>query len=360
MLELDIEKKLGDTLISCSFKTVSSGVTALFGHSGAGKTSVINMIAGLTKADKGRISFNGRVFFDSVKKIDLPSGKRSIGYVFQDARLFPNMNVLKNLLYGSGRKSQKPLICRPEELYKLLGIYPLLERMPKSLSGGEKQRVSIGRALLSNPEILLMDEPLASLDGERRSELLEYIGAITEKFDIPIIYVSHSVEEIVRLADNIALMENGKLVRFGKAVDILNEGGIISEAGELYEGEVTEYYQEDKRAVISFGGGNVVDVFSEELKPFSKVRFRINAVDVVLCVSEPPPTSARNKFSGTVKSLRPAMGNFCDVEIDIGVPLISRISEKSVEELGIKTGKKVYALVKNALISNTMNIFRKN
>lgn len=357
MLEVEVQKKLGNIELSCSFQAEANGVTAIFGASGAGKTSVINMIAGLVKADKGRIVYNGKVFFDSAKKINLPAGKRSVGYVFQEARLFPNMSVIKNLLYGSGRKSEKPFICKPEELYELLGIAGLLERMPANLSGGEKQRVAIGRALLSNPEILLMDEPLASLDGERRSELLEYIGMIAEKFDVPIIYVSHSVDEILRLSDNIAVLSGGKLVEFGKTVDVLNTNGNKGDSWIVYEGTVTSYDALQHHAEITFGGGKV-DIFSDKIRCGSKIRFRINAVDVVLCVSEPPLTSARNNFYGKITDIKRAGDHLCDVVIDIGAPLIARVSEKSVKELDIKVGGYVFALVKNALIAGTMNVFR--
>lgn len=359
MLEIEINKKLGNTEISCAFKAEARGVTAIFGESGAGKTSVINMIAGLIKPDSGRIAFCGRTFFDSRKKIDLTPGKRSVGYVFQDARLFPNMSVEENLLYGSKRKSEKPLVREKVELYKLLGIENLLKRAPKSLSGGEKQRVAIGRALLSNPEILLMDEPLASLDGPRRGELLEYIGAIAEKFDIPIIYVTHSVEEILRLSDNIAVLSGGKLADFGQTVEVLNKFGFGKEAGIIYDGEVVDYDSLSGHATIAFGGGTV-EIYSDILHKGSKVRFRINAVDVVLCATEPPLTSARNKFHGVVSDIKDAGGNLRDVNVNIGAPLLARVSAKSIEELNIHGGGEIYALVKNALIADTLNVFRKN
>lgn len=359
MLEINVCKKLGNTEIVCAFKAEARGVTAIFGESGAGKTSVINMVAGLIKPDNGRIAFCGRPFFDSDKKINLPPSKRTVGYVFQDARLFPNMSVEENLLYGAKRKSEKPPVCEKIELYKLLGIETLLTRAPGSLSGGEKQRVAIGRALLSNPEILLMDEPLASLDGARRSELLEYIGAITEKFDIPIMYVTHSVEEILRLSDNIAVLKSGKLLDFGQTVQVMNKLGGDKEAGIVYDGQVVDYDNLSGHATIAFGGGSV-EIYSDLLHRGSKVRFRINAVDVVLCATEPPLTSARNKFRGIISDIKDVGGNLRDITIDIGSPLLARVSQKSVEELDIKVGAGIYALVKNALIADTLNVFRKN
>ena len=357
MLEFNVSKQLGNINLNCAFKTEASGVTALFGESGAGKTSVINMIAGLITPDSGRITFNGKVFFDDTLNINLPSKNRVVGYVFQDARLFPNMTVKENLLYGSKRKSSNMNLCNIEEVSKLLGIEKLMGRSPVKLSGGEKQRVAIGRALLSNPEILLMDEPLASLDGERRGELLEYIGLIAENFRIPIIYVSHSLDEIIRLADKIALISKGALVKFGDTAEVLNEYFQTTDRGIIYEGEITDYSQEEGHGFISFGGGKV-EVFSACLKNGAKVRFCINAVDVMLSVNEPTLISARNNFYGKVVKIEKVGGKFIDVTLDIGVPLIARVSESALTELNISEGKFMYALVKNALISGNMSLFR--
>ena len=185
MFKIDVEKKLGSLLIKCNFEMESAGITAICGSSGAGKTSVINMTAGLITPDKGIISYNGKEFYNSEKHINLPANKRFTGYVFQESRLFPNMSVKKNLLYGADRKSNNSLNCSLDEVCGLLGITHLLDRYPQNLSGGEKQRVAIGRALLSNPEILLMDEPLASLDDSRKSELISYINIIQKQDVLP-------------------------------------------------------------------------------------------------------------------------------------------------------------------------------
>ena len=187
MIIMNVEKKLGDVLIKCDFKLDSNGITAVYGASGAGKTSIINMMAGLISPDSGIISFRDKEFFNKKKKINIPADKRFIGYVFQDSRLFPNMSVKDNLLYGSKRKSSYSLSCNLEQVCNLLGINHLLERYPQKLSGGEKQRVAIGRALLSNPEMLLMDEPLASLDSLRAKELISYINIIRNNYNIPIV-----------------------------------------------------------------------------------------------------------------------------------------------------------------------------
>ncbi len=360
MLELNIKKKLGDVNIDVAFSAGAKGVTAVFGQSGAGKTSVINMIAGLITPDEGFIRFNGKPLFDASQKINVPVHKRAVGYVFQDARLFPNMNVKRNLMYGSGRSSGHAIAHGMDDVCSLLGIGHLLDRMPSRLSGGEKQRVAIGRALLSNPDMLLMDEPLASLDRNRRHELLDYISVVSRDFDIPIIYVTHAVEEIVKLAGNMALMENGRLKKFGGAVDILNDLNISSgyegrDFGVICEGSVTSYNPETELAVISFGGGSV-EVSSAPVEPGSGVRFKINAIDVVLCASKPPATSVRNIYSGPILDVVERSNHFSDVLMDIGVPLWARVSGQSLRDLSIKRGKNIYALVKSAVISAGMVI----
>lgn len=209
MLEIKVQKKLGSFVVDVAFATSGAGITALFGRSGAGKTSVINMVAGLFPPDKGLITVNGRKLFDSTQSIDLPPEKRRCGYIFQDGRLFPHLTVKANLTYGMKLVPRSQRIIRYDQVIKLLGIEHLLDRRPSNLSGGEKQRVAIGRALLISPELLLMDEPLASLDDKRKNEVLPFIARLPKEFGVPILYVTHSVPEIQVLADQIVLVENG-------------------------------------------------------------------------------------------------------------------------------------------------------
>ena len=209
-LLIDIQQKLGDFQINARFES-AGGLTALHGPSGAGKTSVLNMIAGLKKPDAGHIELDGTVLFDSLRKIIVPVHLRRIGYVFQDARLFPHLNVKQNLRFGrwfASRANRFEL----EPIIAFLGLEKLLERMPEKLSGGEKQRVAIGRALLSNPRLLLMDEPLASIDQARKSELIPFIENLRDAFKIPIVYVSHAIAETQRLASQIVQIENGRIL----------------------------------------------------------------------------------------------------------------------------------------------------
>ncbi len=358
MIKVDVEKKLGSLLIKCGFEIKAGGITALCGSSGAGKTSIINMIAGLITPDKGIISFRGKEFFNSSSNINIKADKRFVGYVFQESRLFPNMSVKKNLLYGNRRKSSHSLLCDLEQVCDLLGISHLLERYPQKLSGGEKQRAAIGRALLSNPEILLMDEPLASLDESRRSELISYINIIQHHYNIPILYVSHSIDEILQLADNAVYMENGLLKYFGSTVDVLNKSALRNTNNSyntIFEGEVIDYNNKDSLAVIDFGAGKI-EASAENMSTGSRVRFSVNVDDVVLSSVYPENISIRNIFEGVIENIVKQNNNFYDIEINIGKNIWSRISFGAYKDLHIEKGKKIYVMVKSAAVSDSLKI----
>ncbi|MCZ8271826.1 MAG: molybdenum ABC transporter ATP-binding protein [Beijerinckiaceae bacterium] len=220
MLEIDIRHRVGALNLAVSLRA-EGPVTALFGRSGAGKTTLLNLIAGLAAPDSGRIALDATVLFDRRKGIDVPSRRRRIGYVFQDARLFPHLTVKQNLLFGRWL-ARLPLSDRAvEQVLVLLDLAPLLARRPAHLSGGEKQRVALGRVLLASPRLLLMDEPLASLDAERKAEILAHLEAVRDEIGIPILYVSHSREEVRRLAHEVALIERGQLAAFGPAATLI-------------------------------------------------------------------------------------------------------------------------------------------
>jgi molybdate transport system ATP-binding protein len=216
MLSLEVSKRLGNFLVEASFNVEPAKVTALFGPSGAGKTSLVNMAAGLLTPDQGKISLDGTVIFDSQKKINLPPERRRLGYVFQDALLFPHLSVRSNLLYGHSLTPRQQRRVEMSQVVELLGLSHLLDRRPARLSGGERHRVAIGRALLTSPRLLLLDEPLASVDQERKSEVLPFIAAVTKEYGLPVLYVSHAPEEIVHLADSVVIMKQGRVA------DILN------------------------------------------------------------------------------------------------------------------------------------------
>ncbi|MDL2280001.1 molybdenum ABC transporter ATP-binding protein [Desulfovibrio sp. OttesenSCG-928-G11] len=207
---IEVVKRQGDFLLDACIRSADSGVTALFGPSGAGKSSLINMVAGLSRPDAGRIVVKGRCLFDRDQGVNLPPEARRLGCVFQEGRLFPHLSVRANLCYGMRLTPEKQRLILFEQVVELLGIGPLLERRPGKLSGGEKQRLAIGRALLISPAALLMDEPLASLDQDRKEELLPYIARVSVDFGMPILYVSHSLEEIRRLTEDIVYIRNGE------------------------------------------------------------------------------------------------------------------------------------------------------
>ncbi len=222
MIDIDIQRRQGDFQVNAHFKGAASGVTALFGPSGAGKTSIVNMVAGLIAPDAGHIVINNHRLFDSRKKINLAPEKRRIGYIFQDGRLFPHLSVKTNLTYGMKRVPVSRRYVKFDAVVELLGIDHLLERRPAKLSGGEKQRVAIGRGLLTSPAMLLMDEPLASLDQDRKQEVLPFIRRMCREFSLPILYVSHSRDEILTLASHVVILTAGHTVKDG-GVEILSQ-----------------------------------------------------------------------------------------------------------------------------------------
>jgi molybdate transport system ATP-binding protein len=212
MLKVQVQRKQGAFIVDAAFSVQEKGITALFGPSGAGKTSIINMIAGLVRPDTGNIELNGRCLFDSDMGINLAPEMRRVGYIFQDGRLFPHLSVRGNLTYGMRFVPGSGRYVTFEQVVELLGIESLLNRRPAKLSGGEKQRVAIGRALLCSPALFLMDEPLASLDDMRKSEVLPFIIRLCHEFSTPVLYVSHSLDEIYRLADQIVILDHGSVV----------------------------------------------------------------------------------------------------------------------------------------------------
>ena len=222
MLHVQVRKRLGNFIVDVPFSTGAAGVTALFGRSGSGKTSVINMVAGLIVPDEGLIAVNGTKLFDSKQSIDVPPEKRRCGYVFQDGRLFPHLTVKSNLVYGMNLVPRAQRYVSYDQVVDLLGIGHLLARRPAKLSGGEKQRVAIGRALLTSPSVMLMDEPLASLDIERKGEVLPFIARLPRELSIPILYVSHSLDEILNLAEMVVLLDAGKVVATGAVKDLMS------------------------------------------------------------------------------------------------------------------------------------------
>jgi molybdate transport system ATP-binding protein len=354
MLEVDIKGHAGTFAIDAQF-TGSSGVTALFGQSGAGKSTITNMIAGLLRPDSGRISVDGAVLFDSEKGIDLPVRKRRVGHVFQDARLFPHLSVKANLTFA--RWAGRRLDTRPlEEVVDLLGVGHLLDRKPGTLSGGERQRIAIGRALLSAPRLLLMDEPLASLDQGRKFDILPYLDRLRSEAGIPIIYVSHAMEEVARLSQTLVIVSEGKTVAYGPVAEVLTRVDLgratgRHEASALLEGKVSQIDRQWGLSLVDLGDGQSMQVPGLGAGLGERIRLRIRARDVAIAVAVPAGISIRNAISGTIRTITDETGPYTEVLCTVGQQnLRARLTRASASELELQPGKQVYLLIKSVAI----------
>jgi molybdate transport system ATP-binding protein len=354
-LDVSVRSRVGNFDIEADF-VAGPGVTALFGHSGSGKTTILKMIAGLIKPDDGRIVAGDQVLLDIEGNVDLPPHLRRVGMVFQDARLFPHMTVARNLTYGrwAGKRGSSVDFDR---ICDLLGLRALLARYPVRLSGGEKQRVAIGRALLSDPALLLMDEPLASLDEQRKREILPYLEEIRDVTGLPIVYVSHEMDEVARLADTLVVLSEGKVLGSGEAVEMfsrLDFGPALGrhEASSLLVGTVSESQSPDYGLCdIALDGSTALSVINDRLTAGERVRMRIKARDVALALSRPETISFRNILPATVRQIALEDSPFVEVLLDAGgQALRARITRQAHDELGIAEGLPVFALIKSVAI----------
>jgi molybdate transport system ATP-binding protein len=354
VLSVNITKVFDSFRLETQFEVEEGSITAIFGKSGAGKTSTINAIAGLTRPDVGVIQIGNTTLFDQNLRINLPIYKRQIGYVFQDDRLFPHMTVQNNLIYGTPKNRDVANSLNLTDITGLLELAPLLERRPRTLSGGEKQRVAIGRALLSNPKLLLMDEPLASIDVQHRFEILPFIQRVREKTGITIIYVTHALEEVIFIADQIILLSEGQVTAQGTIEEImsrldLNPMTSRFDAGAVISAIYSGYDREFDLGELSFDGGTLrIAGLNAEIG--IHLRAHIRARDVSLMLDKPKDTSVLNVFKGELIEIRHEDGPQLDLLINIGTPLIARITRKSLNDLNLGIGSKVYAMIKAVAI----------
>jgi len=340
MIEIAIKKQLGDFSLDVAFDA-PRGVTAIFGRSGCGKTSVITAIAGLMRPYTGRIVVEGRDLSD------VPVHKRNLGVVFQDARLFPHMTVAQNLGYGGSYEAVK--------IIDLLGLAGLMGRYPKALSGGEKSRVALGRALMSKPALLLLDEPLAALDAPRKAEILPYLERLRDEMSVPMIYVSHDMSEVARLANSIVIMEAGRVVRAGPLGDVLAHPDAVGllgarDAGAVLAATVAGHDEAGGLTRLAFDGGEIV--LPKVLGAVGqKLRLRIPAQDVILAIERPKGISARNILPVTITALE-EVGTGVAVGLKAGASgLLARITTASAHELRLTVGMQIYAIVKATAVS---------
>ncbi len=349
-LRVSVAKDLGGFVLEADF-TSAGRVTALFGRSGAGKTTLVNLIAGLVAPDAGSIALDDTVLFDKARRINIPANRRRLGYIFQEGRLFPHMSVRSNLLYGRHLTPVDRQWGTLEQVVALLGLGDLLKRRPAALSGGEKQRVAIGRALLASPRLLLMDEPLASLDEARKEEILPYIERLRDEMHLPIVYVSHAIEEIARIADTIVLLADGKVVATGTVSDILARADLRqytgqAEASVVLTARVVSHDDAAGVTALEHPGGRLTVARLAE-SPGTLVRFRVRARDVALAVGYPGLISIRNRLAGRITAIVDAPPPSVEVHLDVGgEQLVASITRDATYALELAVGQPVTALIK--------------
>jgi molybdate transport system ATP-binding protein len=345
-LHVDIKAQLGAFALDVQF-TAPSGVTVLFGPSGCGKSSVINAIAGLIRPDQGQIICAARPLFDSAARVHLPPHRRRMGVIFQDARLFPHLNVQQNLTYGrwfAGTHRRGPSL---EDVCDLLGIGHLLHRRPAALSGGEAARVAIGRALLSAPDIILADEPLAALDQARRAEILPYFAALRDAALVPMIYVSHSVAEVAGLATTVVAMGGGRVIGVGSVDDIFGRSDVMgADASTMLSARIICHHPDGLTELATEAGHVFVPQINAAIG--TSHMLRINAGDVTLARSQPNGLSALNILRGKICRVEAQRGGTVMVTLQAGTAMIrARITQRSCASLGLDTGQTCFAIVKS-------------
>jgi len=357
-LEICYQQTLGDTKFDIDLTLPEKGITAVFGRSGAGKTSLINVIAGLKTPSGGHIRINGVTLYDSQLRINIAVHKRNVGYVFQDARLFPHYKVAKNLTYGV----KKADVAHFKVIVELLALEPLLERYPHQLSGGEKQRVAIGRALLSKPDILLMDEPLASLDLPRKREVLPYLEQLAHSIEIPIIYVSHSLNEVLRLAQHLVVVEQGKVAVAGPIDQVWSSKAMkpwqsFSEQSSLFEGRLLEHNTQYALSKVELAPDIALWVQKIHGDLGSQVRLQVRANDVSLMLDKPQRTSIRNIFKATISALETQSSGQERQSVAVQLKLAeacylgATITAWARDDLELEVGMSVYAQIKGVSVA---------
>lgn len=357
MIAVSVRKQLGAFLLDTTFDAPARGITALFGRSGAGKTTVINLVAGILAPDSGRIALNDDVFYDGAAGIGLPPEQRRIGIVFQDARLFPHLSVEANLRYGLRRAAAVSTPVAFDTVVDVLGVGSFLSRRPQTLSGGERQRVALGRALLAQPRLLLLDEPLASLDAPRKTEILSYIERLRDEFHLPMIYVSHSLDEVIRLADHLLVLSDGRVAASGPLVDVVSRLDLQPllgrfEAGAVVDCTVAAHDSHYRLTTLRFDSGRLrVPLVDRPVG--ARVRVRLRARDISISVAEPRDLSITNALAGTISAFVERDGVFVDVTISVGATTVrALVSRESRDRLGLAVGRPVWALVKTVALDN--------
>jgi molybdate transport system ATP-binding protein len=353
MLRVQLRKQRGDFTLDVNFSAPTPGVTALFGRSGCGKSTLIALIAGLLEPDSGRIQIGEEVLYDSERQFSLDARHRRIGVAFQDARLFPHLSVLGNLRYGAQRipRGTQQRIAF-DDVVGLLALDRLLDRRPRQLSGGEQQRVALGRALLSQPRLLLLDEPLASFDLARREEVLPYLERLRDSLAIPLVYVSHQFDEVLRLATRVTLLDAGRVAADGDIATVSRDPRLRDIVGPDAVGAVlsgtVETVDPAGLAQLRVGDATLSAEF-EGAAVGQRIQIQVLARDVIVATESPRGLSVRNVVAGRIVSVTPDVGSAVLIELDIGrtATLLARVTLRASQELALVAGKQVWALIKS-------------
>jgi molybdate transport system ATP-binding protein len=346
----------GTFSLDVDLRLPSSGITVLFGHSGSGKTTLLRCIAGLQHAPQGLLTINGTTWQDSDHKLFLPTHKRSLGYVFQEANLFAHLTVLDNLCYGLKRIAQTTNTKKFDQVIELLGIAHLLERLPERLSGGERQRVAIARALVLNPDLLLMDEPLASLDSKRKQEIMPFLTRLHSELNIPVLYVTHSQQEVAQLADYLVLLADGKVQAAGLLSETLSRLDLPQaqdrQAASVWQATIIEHEAAYHLTRVAFSGGELsLPAINAALG--TALRIQIYARDVSITLEIAKTTSILNVLPATITDIIDDEEGQSVVRLQVGSqPLLAHITRKSAQLLALQTGMSVYVQIKGTSILN--------
>lgn len=354
MLVVDAAKRLGTFALDVRFELPTPGVVALFGRSGCGKSTVVNILAGLMKPDSGRVALDEAVLFDGARAVDVPAEKRRMGYVFQDARLFPHLSVAANLRYAQ-RRAIGPAFVSLDTVLRLLDLESLMHRRTHQLSGGERQRVAIGRALLTQPRLLLLDEPLAGLDSARREEVLPYLETLRDQLGVPMVYVTHDFDEVLRLATHIVLMASGSVIAQGAVGSMSLDSNLRAiigpdAVGAIVAGTVLGVDSASGLTRVRVGNGQL-NVQCKGLAVGTALRVQLLARDIIVSTQMPQHLSVRNNLAGVVASIEGDHGESDLVAIDIGGPrILARVTKAATRDLALRPGMTAWALVKSVSI----------
>jgi molybdate transport system ATP-binding protein len=350
-ISVAVRHRLGAFDLDVAFEA-PPGVTVLFGASGSGKTTLINAVAGLLRPDDGRIAVEDWLLLDTAARRFLPPHRRRIGYIFQEARLFPHLTVRQNLTYGRWFAPKDAPRENPSRVVDMLGIGPLLDRRPGALSGGEKQRVAIGRALLCAPRLILADEPLAALDEARKAEILPYFERLRDEVSVPILYVSHSASEVARLATTVVALRQGRVAKVGPPGEVLGDVDAMGARGaaSVLSARLLAHHPDGLSELATAAG--TLWLPRLDAPAGARIWVRIAAQDVILSRARPEGLSALNLLAGTVAEVRPGQGPGAMVTLEVGGERLSaRITRRSAEAMGLAPGQTCHAILKSVAVA---------